>query len=531
MPSITIREEDNTLYGINTLTNDNIVYVPGNTITGPSENPVLVTSYDQFINTFGQSGVAGSPTFNYATGILLAGMPILFQRITTNGINSSDSLVKSATVPVKNKEKDKTIATINERYGGSYGNSLSVTLMKEADQNAVYLRVYYGAANKQIEAVKLVDIESEMTDEQINAALYNALLTTSFETVTIDIPVIDPPTTAENFTWTPIPESGKTPVAMTGGEDADNTKILETLKMPFGNSSFYSIVTDKYVYDLKFVTSGGYTDQITDTGTTPIAVAMDGLAQARKDCVAIADIPFGAIPPTVDVTKFFSAVDSDYSTAFAPWVYMKLNNRESAWMAPSFVFLTTLAASLKNNPIWYPPAGVGRATVTNAVKTEYEIGGAMLSQWQDSTSTQAINPIMKLRNYGYVIYGQRTLRMPTGSDPTIQSALRSLNVRITANEIKKQIFNACIYLTFEQNIQRTWNEFKAQVEPLLFKMQSNRGLTDYQIIMDTTTISETDLAENRIRGIVRVSIVNAVEYFDIGFELEPSNVTFTGEEL
>ena len=41
MPSITIREEDNTLYGINTLTNDNIVYVPGNTITGPSENPVL----------------------------------------------------------------------------------------------------------------------------------------------------------------------------------------------------------------------------------------------------------------------------------------------------------------------------------------------------------------------------------------------------------------------------------------------------------------------------------------------------------
>ena len=49
--------------------------------------------------------------------------------------------------------------------------------------------------------------------------------------------------------------------------------------------------------------------------------------------------------------------------------------------------------------------------------------------------------------------------------------------------------------------------------------------------MDTTTISETDLAENRIRGIVRVSIVNAVEYFDIGFELEPSNVTFTGEEL
>ena len=77
----------------------------------------------------------------------------------------------------------------------------------------------------------------------------------------------------------------------------------------------------------------------------------------------------------------------------------------------------------------------------------------------------------------------------------------------------------------------TLNEFKAQVEPLLFKMQSNRGLTDYQIIMDTTTISETDLAENRIRGIVRVSIVNAVEYFDIGFELEPSNVTFTGEEL
>ena len=53
MPRININEIDNTTYSINNLTNDNIVYVPGNMPKGEWKNPVLVSTISQFEKEFG----------------------------------------------------------------------------------------------------------------------------------------------------------------------------------------------------------------------------------------------------------------------------------------------------------------------------------------------------------------------------------------------------------------------------------------------------------------------------------------------
>jgi hypothetical protein len=138
---------------------------------------------------------------------------------------------------------------------------------------------------------------------------------------------------------------------------------------------------------------------------------------------------------------------------------------------------------------------------------------------------------MKIRSYGYVIYGQRTLLKSLytvdNNGSVKKSALRSLNTRITANEIKHKIFDSCLELSFDQDIPHLWNEFKSKMDPLLSSMKTDRGINDYKITMDSTTTTSNDMQNDTVNGTVRVSIVSTGEYFNVGFQLDPSSTTYT----
>jgi hypothetical protein len=183
-----------------------------------------------------------------------------------------------------------------------------------------------------------------------------------------------------------------------------------------------------------------------------------------------------------------------------------------------------MSESLRSYSVWYPPAGVSRGSIPSLMKTEYDVGSTVLDKWQNSGPCY-VNPIMTLRNYGYVIFGQNTLLLSDSTDTT-QSALQSLNVRIAANQIKKWIFAICLGLSFDQNIPRLWNEFRGQLDAKLSSMKTDNGLYDYQIIMDGTSMTTDDVYNSKVKGIVRVSIVRAAKDFDVGFTLSNTGVTF-----
>lgn len=529
MPTININETDRTLYGLNENVSDNVVYIPGNAITGPSSSPVLLTSYSEFINKFGSHGVDDSLTWEYVAGILLAGFPVLFKRITT-GTNGTESLVEKAKLEVKYSEDGdsitydpkagtKTSFTVVEKYGGSYGNSLSFYM--ENSFNDIIAKVKRG--NILVESVILAAVGSDADNTKISNAIKGKLSDPkTFESITVNINETD-------FKYVEIPDESSTESTLSGGTDALNNKINEVMSQSVSEGDFgfspFGDISDKYVNDVKFVTSGGYVGN-DEESCKAIAKAMDTLCNYRKDCFAIPDSPLAT--EAINANTYFNDAElSSYSANYAPWFLMNLDTRNTEWMPPSFVFLTALAdAVTKNNvPLWYPPAGVSRMQVTRAIEPRYEIGGALMNKWQQDDK-QSINPIMKIRGYGYCVYGQRTLYTPTS---TTSSALKAVNVRLTANEIKRQIFNVSIGLTFEQNVIYTWNTFVSRLEPLLISMKSDNGLYDYQIIMDRSTITNNDINNQKAVGIVRVSVVNAIEHFDIGFELEPYGVTFTSE--
>lgn len=532
MPRININEIDNTVYNMTELDNDHIVFVPGSATTGPYDKPVLLTNTYDYENTFGETAPVGSPTHNYVEGLLLAGLPVLFRRIACLNqdsdlpevkVTKAEATLNANVEQAGGEEEEVTYESVPqlkiiEKYGGTYGNSLSI--ITEQIGNGVYIRVYIGT--KQVESQRIAVLASGDDEETTRAKLVNGIRNAEFERIDIEFVSETPDTDfvmpyVGSTTGSAGIEKGQ---ELTGGKDISNEDVITEI------SNTFDYIKDKYVYDVKFITAGGYYDgEIEDT---PIANAMVKLAETRQDCIAIPDIPQGT--PKDQVTTFFANLDTSYAAAFAPWAYLRLPDKTEAWMAPSYIFLYTLGRSIsQGNPVYMAPAGVLRASVPQLIKPEYEIGGDMLEYWQGS-NPQCINPIMKLRSYGYVIYGQKTLFNIENSNSHLASALQELNTRLVVNEIKRAIFNVAIRLTFQANNQRTWNEFKALIEPTLDSIKANGGITDYMVRMDDTTTTEEDLITNTIRAVVKISVARVAENFEIDFEMEPQSVTFAEQE-
>lgn len=617
MPRISINEIDNTTYSINGLTNDNIVYVPGNMPKGEWRNPVLVTSIDQFESEFGNYSPNGKygKTYEYVRGLLLAGLPVLFRRIVgtnqdvANDEGNVELKIKYAHAPVistkyedapeitisaaeisdatesevkvkitvsttqdwtgnanvsfknsgnvigiekvelnlvANTPTDVEIITqntaiievlkpkfdasqalsiddlaiageqnridtpqfeIEELTGGSWGNNVKVVIEPIAD--AVYLSVVYN--NKEIERTRIIDNMTALDEEAIKTKELEFLKEHVFDTIKI-----------KDLNETETFELPLGTYQLIDGDDISDEDVAE------GIANTYNFIVDKYIYDVKFITAGGYTDA--SMSNPKIAEAEVILANTRKDCFAIVDFPKGTVK--TEVTKWFTqdVFDTSYAAAFAPWCYIKLPSGNADWMAPSYLFMYTLGLSVKaGNPVYSAPAGVLKASMPQVIKPEYEIGGDLLDYWQGS-NPQSVNPLMKLRNYGYVIYGQRTLYNIQNKDQKTASALQQINVRLSINEVRRILFDAAIKLTFQANNQRTWNEFKSIVTPKLDAMVSNGGITDYLIKMDETTTTPEDIQNNTIRAKVKVSITKAIENFEIDFYVEPQSITFADDE-
>ena len=325
----------------------------------------------------------------------------------------------------------------------------------------------------------------------------------------------------------------------------------------------YINYSDPYIYDFDFITSGGFVNDVVliknkdgdvletksqvtaltyvaithstrfdaaiPSTVTPIHAGMLELVKTRKDCIALADVNPGWNPS--DLPQYVEYLNESQCTVHSPWCYTAdpYNSNALTLMPPSFVFLYTLLSNLINSPDsqkWFPPAGVTRATARVVVKPYYEIGSTLLNAWQNDTLAR-VNPIMRLKNYGYVIYGQYTSYVAI--DQFTHSALESLNVRLVANCVKKQIFNLCLKLAFEPNNSSLWFKFYDGMDKYLLFMKRNDGVYDYRIQMDESTVTTDDINELRCPGKVWINPTRTAEFFDIDFILTEAGVTFNEE--
>lgn len=517
MPNVIINEKDYTITNVTENLSNNIVYVPGIASTGPS-TPTLIRDYNTFVETFGTSPDDSSlyaNSWDYATGLLLEGFPILFHRIADVGETKANVVITTGTDP------DPVVSQlkIESKFAGTDGNKFTVTLddgnWTSGTPVTIKAIVTLVSSSVVLETINICDVGADATTWADVFALMKTAIDESnandgvgFTSEYVTFEVMTP--SGSTFE---LPTGWATSYTLANGTNGTTSAVVTKLNTAtFSDSPFYSVI-DKDLYSVKFVTAGGLCGS---SGSDEMYLNMKLLAETRGECLAVLDAPKdGFNDSTKKVEDFFTGFVSSYTTWYYPWARFTLPTGKIKWVAPSFEFLFELAKSVGiGNPIWLPPAGVNRGSVPEAVELSKVIGGTTADIWYNNKP--ALNPIRPVRNYGYTIYGQRTMYYV---DSGKKSAFQDLNVRLAANEIKKYIDEVAVSLTFEGNNYSTWMAFYTKMDSYLMSMKSSGGLEAYDIIMDNSTTSDEDIANNIIRGIVRVQITRAAEDFMINFQV------------
>ena len=168
-------------------------------------------------------------------------------------------------------------------------------------------------------------------------------------------------------------------------------------------------------------------------------------------------------------------------------------------------------------------AGFERGEIPFLVKPTIEFGELDCQVFTNDTtkdgglenSSYSINPIALVSPDTYRVYGNRTMFVT----PKGLVASSFLNVATTCITITKELYKASKKLTFEQNSDVLWVNFKAELTPLLDKMVSGQGIEGYRFIKVPTDKRAT------LKAKLRIIPIEAVEYFDLTLELSDSIAT------
>ena len=130
-----------------------------------------------------------------------------------------------------------------------------------------------------------------------------------------------------------------------------------------------------------------------------------------------------------------------------------------------------------------------------------------------------INPIASFPAEGIVIFGQKTLQLT-------RSALDRINVRRLLIFLKKEVSRIASRMLFEQNVQQTWDRFTGEVTPFLEGVKSGLGLTDFRVVLDSTTTTPDLVDRNVLYAKIFLKPARAIEFIALDFVVTNAGASF-----
>ena len=261
------------------------------------------------------------------------------------------------------------------------------------------------------------------------------------------------------------------------------------------------------------------------------------VCEARGDALAVIDIDSGYVPQTENtnsqednagsvstaVTNLNNRrLNSSYGCAYYPWVQIRDTiSDQLLFVPPSVVALGTFSSSQRRSELWFAPAGFTRGGLTEGsagvpvIQTRQRLN----SKERDDLYEANINPIATFPAEGIVIFGQKTLQVTP-------SALDRINVRRLMIFIKKEISRIAATTLFDQNVPATWNRFVGRAEPFLRSVQSRLGLTDFKIVLDSSTTTPELVDRNIMYAKIFLKPARAIEFIALDFVITNTGAGF-----
>jgi phage tail sheath protein FI len=283
------------------------------------------------------------------------------------------------------------------------------------------------------------------------------------------------------------------------------------------------------------------TDIVTIPGLTESTLTNHLIAtcEARADALAIIDLPNVYTPEAEGTaesrtTRYIGTatdaamtlkdrgLNSSYGATYYPWVQVRdtIANRV-LFVPPSVVALGAMSYGQSSQELWFAPAGFTRGGLSEGRGGIPVLGVTekLSSKDRDTLYEANINPIAQFPAEGIVIFGQKTLQVTP-------SALDRINVRRMMIFVKREISKIASRLLFDQNVDVTWSRFKGQVNPFLGTVKSRLGLTDYRVILDSTTTTPDLVDRNIMYAKIFLKPARAIEFIAIDFTITDSGASF-----
>lgn len=298
---------------------------------------------------------------------------------------------------------------------------------------------------------------------------------------------------------------------------------------------------------VKYLTSGGYptleygglAGLMISIAKSPTEGGADG--SGRGDCVALIDYLDNNTRRLVgrnSIYDAFKTYDSEFAAAFVPWIQVhftqvyyngtEMIDMSNYHMPPSFAYLTALASTLSFASNTQAIAGVSRGQIPNLVSlcTNYNLTNTIAEDvFQPDSESASINGITYITNYGYRIWGNRTLKQNSGGT----KATSFLNIRNIVSDVKKAVYRAATLTLFEPNVQATWLSFTSKLTPLLDTMISNYGITRYTLERRMVQRDGSPLPKTVLSAVLTIYPVYSIEKITVNIALRDDDTIEVSE--
>lgn len=255
----------------------------------------------------------------------------------------------------------------------------------------------------------------------------------------------------------------------------------------------------------------------TFSNTNLVEEAIEMVEQDRADSLYIVTTPDTDVSNEVltveDVTdQLYGQFDSNYTCTYWPWIQINdAENNVYIYVPPTRDVVRNIALTDNIAFPWFAVAGVQRGDV-DAIKARVKL---TLGE-RDTLYENRINPIATFASEGIKIWGNKTLQVK-------ESALDRINVRRLLLQARKLISAVAIRLLFEQNDDIVRNQFLSLVNPILDNIRSERGLTDFRVVLDVTPES---IDRNELCGRIFLKPTRALEFICVEFNIVPTGASF-----
>ena len=249
---------------------------------------------------------------------------------------------------------------------------------------------------------------------------------------------------------------------------------------------------------------------------------IDNVAEKRLDCVVAispdrADVVNNRLDPDDDVITFRQSLrNSSYGVVDSGYKYMYDKYNDVFRYVPLNGDIAGLMVRTDNErDPWYSPAGFTRGEIKNVVKLAFNPNQAQ----RDKLYRADVNPIVKFKNSGNILFGDKTLL----GKP---SAFNRINVRRLFIVLEKAISTAAKFTLFEQNDDFTRAQFVSLVEPFLRTVKGRRGITDFRVVCDSSNNPSDVIDRNEFVGDIYIKPSKSINFIRLNFVAVRSGVQF-----